>query len=324
MAQMLAQVLVSPGRLELQSIPKPDCGDDEVLVKIRSAALCNGSDPLIFDGKEGYPTPLVFGHEPFGHIETCGKNVQDYEEGDRVTWWFSLGAFAEYAVVNPRQVGMAKVSERLSPREAPILELVAAAARAVSAASVSKGDRVLVLGLGPSGLVMSQWLKALGAEAVVGWDLYPMRRDKGADLGCDLVDTPLDPDAAARIVREVGEIDAVMDAMGDDLSPLEDTLDKAIGTLTQGGRLVTYGHPPRGRRFNPFLFQRKGASLTGAQTTMEQVTQLIYEAQRMIEEGQLDIASLVSDEVSLQDVPRALMLLRAEPNRFLKIIVNVS
>ncbi len=321
---MLAQVLVSPGKLELQSIPKPGCGDDEVLVKMRSAALCNGSDPQIFDGKEGYPTPLVFGHEPFGHIEACGKHVQEYREGEAVTWWFSLGAFAEYAVVNPSNVGMAKVSDWLSPREAPILELVAAAGRAVSTASVSKGDRVLVLGLGPSGLVMSQWLKALGAEAVVGWDLYPMRRDMGAKLGCDLVDTSLNPDAATRVLSAVGEIDIVMDAMGDDVSPQEDTLDKAIATLRQGGRLVTYGHPPSGRRFNPFLFQRKGASLTCAQTTMEQVTQMIYEAQRMIGDGTLDIASLVSEEVSLQDVPRALAQLRSDPNRFLKVIVNVS
>ena len=43
----------------------------------------------------------------------------------------------------------------------------------------------MILGLGPSGLIMSQLAKIHGASKVIGWDLYPMRREKGLSLGCD-------------------------------------------------------------------------------------------------------------------------------------------
>ena len=61
--EMKAWVLRDWNRLEFCKVPIPTIEPDQVLLKIESACLCNGSDPGIYHGHEAYFPPLVFGHE---------------------------------------------------------------------------------------------------------------------------------------------------------------------------------------------------------------------------------------------------------------------
>lgn len=321
---MWAQVLTAPKRLEYMQIAIPRHSPREVLVKLSTAAICNGSDPTIFDGLEAYPTPLVFGHEPFGKIVACGDEVEGFAVGERLSWWFTLGAFAEYVAFDPTKAIVIRVPETIPAEEAPLLELVTASIRAVRPADVNASSGVLILGLGPSGLIMSQRAKILGASRVVGWDLYPMRREKGLRLGCDAVFDPRDGELIERTRGCIGEADVIIDAMGNDALPGEPTLDYALQILKKGGKVVSYGHPTGGRKFSPFLLQGKGAVICPPEQDPRKIQQLMQGCLDDVVKGRLKLGPLVSEVIPLSQVEQGLAKVRDHPEQYLKIIILVE
>ena len=324
MNKMWAQVLTSPGQLEYKKIDIPDYNEDQILVKLKTAAICNGSDPDLLHDTEIYSPPYVFGHEPLGKVEACGKEVKNFQVGDRVSWWFSQGAFAEYVVVNPAEVAIVKVPDVISDTEGPLLELMTASYRAVKESDVYSETRVLIIGLGPSGLIMSQRAKALGAKEVIGWDLYSLRREKGSELGCDYVFDPRDEKIVEKTKKINSNIDLIIDAMGNDRLPDEPTLDMAIQLLKNNGKIISYGHPSQGRRFNPSYFQRKAASMESPVQQMDMIQKLIETGVQDVMEGKVNLNSLVSKEIKLNEVSKGLKLVSQKPDKYLKLIVNID
>src|SRR5512136_2654940 len=87
MDTMKAFVAVDKGKYEIRQVPVPVIGDDDILIKLKTAAIC-GSDVHIYDGSMdplcGYP--VIMGHENAGVIARVGKNVSGrWNVGDRVT-----------------------------------------------------------------------------------------------------------------------------------------------------------------------------------------------------------------------------------------------
>jgi L-iditol 2-dehydrogenase len=321
---MKAQLLTNIECLEYKDIPIPEFKSDEILVRIITAAICNGSDPNILKGDIPMQLPCVFGHEPFGEIIACGDEVKELKVGDRISWWCSLGAFGEYAIVNPSKVAVARPPQWVEAKEAPILELVCASARAVKAASVSTSSRVLIIGLGPSGLIMSQLFKAQGVSKVVGWDLYPMRREKGIELGCaEVFDSAL-VNVGTLTGNAIGEVDIIIDAMGDDILPGEPTLDRAIKLLAPGGKVVSYGHPSRGRKFNPYELQSRNAVICGPEQHISEIQKLMDKCMEFLASGKINLKSLVSAELPLEEVEKGLRMVIDHPDKYLKIIINIG
>jgi propanol-preferring alcohol dehydrogenase len=82
---MQAMVLDESGRpLELRTIPRPQPGADELLVKIAACAVCR-TDLHVIDGELPDPNlPIIPGHEIVGRVEACGINVSDFSIGQRI------------------------------------------------------------------------------------------------------------------------------------------------------------------------------------------------------------------------------------------------
>lgn len=321
---MKAQVLVRPGVLELKEIPVPQISDDEVLIKVRKSSICNGSDPAILSGESDYPMPVVFGHEALGQIVECGSNVMRFKVGDRVSWWFTMGAFAQYAAVNPSTVAMVKVPDFIGEDEGPIIELLGASSRAIEAAGIETGNRVLIVGLGPSGLIMSQWAKNIGASRVYGWDLHSMRRTLGLKLGCDEAFDNSSKDIVDTCFSKIGEVDVIIDAFGSDLLVNAPTLDNALRLLKKGGRIVSYGHPRGRRTIDTFLFQRKRAVMCCPENDISKIRDYLNKGISYIREGKLDIKPLVTGNITLEEVEEGIKKVVTQPDKFLKIIVDIE
>jgi len=93
-------------KLVIKDIPVPETGDDEVLVKVRAAAV-NPLEMLIGTGSvklvQDYSMPVTMGNELSGIVESVGKNVKGFKAGDKVYSRLPLdriGAFAEYVAVD--------------------------------------------------------------------------------------------------------------------------------------------------------------------------------------------------------------------------------
>jgi L-iditol 2-dehydrogenase len=320
---MKAQMLAAPGRLEYMDIPVPQCKDNEVLIKINRACICNGSDPSIYQGNHWNNYPVVFGHEASGEIISCGIDVKNYNTGDRVSWWFTMGAFAEYICVCPAAVAMVKLPDFIDEDDCPIFELVGASVRAVETAEMKKGAQVLIIGLGPSGLIMSQWARNLGASRVVGWDLYGLRRETGRKLGCTQVFDSRQDNIVESTRTAVGEVDVIIDAYGND--ELEDmgTLTRGIGVLKQGGKIISYGHPVKGRMLDNYSLQSKGITIQGPVNDLTLIRKYYDKAVQYYREGSLNIKPMITGRVSLTEVEKGLDMVTKYPDKNIKILVEI-
>jgi len=126
---LLANIIIKPGKIELQDIKTPSSSHGEILVKIKAALTC-GTDLKAFRrGHPMIPMPGIFGHEFSGIVADVGKGVKGFKEGDEIMAVHSapclecryckkklynlcekimdikvLGAFAEYILLPPHIV----------------------------------------------------------------------------------------------------------------------------------------------------------------------------------------------------------------------------
>jgi L-iditol 2-dehydrogenase len=196
--------------IEERSVPRP--GPAEVVVRVRSVGVC-GSDTHYYDhGRIGsfvVEEPLVLGHEASGEVTELGSDVTRLSIGQRVSVepgvpdltceqclagrynlcpdmrFFATppidGAFAEYVVVH--EAFAHPVPEIISDDAAALLEPLSVGIWACKKARVSAGDRVLITGAGPIGLVSVQAALAFGATEVIVSDVNPARLALAKDLG---------------------------------------------------------------------------------------------------------------------------------------------
>lgn len=195
-ASMSVSVLDGPGKLRQEDRPVPVPGPGEVLVRIASVGVCGSDTHYFHEGRIGsfvVEAPLVLGHEASGRIEAAGDGVDPSLVGQRVSLepgipqpyskqtlaghynldpdvrFFATppvdGAFAEY-VVHPAAFAH-PVPDGLSDDSAALLEPLSVALAARAAGEVQLGDRVLVAGAGPIGLLVSAVCSLAGAEVTV-------------------------------------------------------------------------------------------------------------------------------------------------------------
>jgi len=266
---MKALVLTQYDHLELQDVPEPTIGPDEVLICVRACGIC-GSDVHGMDGSTGRRRPpIIMGHEAAGVIARVGAEVQGWAVGDRVTFdstvfcrhcWFCTrgqvnlcdnrrvlgvscqeyrchGAFAEFVAV-PQQI-LVRVPDAVSFQQAAMTEPVSIAVHAVRRTRITPEDTAVVIGTGMIGLLVVQALRAAGCGRVLAVDLDPRRLDLACQLGAkealraDVVDVPQEV-----LRRTEGRgADVAMEVVG-----MSATLQTAIACLRKGGQLTLVGN----------------------------------------------------------------------------------
>lgn len=228
------------GREELiyEDAAIPEVGADEVLVKVKSAAV----NPVDWKIREGYlaemipfSMPFVPGWDFSGEIASVGSEAGSWKEGDAVYSRPDIarnGTYAEYIVVKGSEI--AAKPKTLSWNEAAAVPLAALTAWQClyDAANLKEGDRVLIhAGSGGVGIVAIQLAKLRGAY------VYTTCSGKNAEfvksLGADEV-----IDYTKEDFSELRDLDVVLDAIGGEV------LEKSFQTLKKGGKLVSVVSQP--------------------------------------------------------------------------------
>lgn len=255
---MSVSVLDGPGKLRVEERPVPLPGPGEVLVRIASVGVC-GSDTHYFrEGRIGpyvVESPLVLGHEASGRIEATGDGVDPGLIGTRVSLepgipqpysaqtlaghynldpdvrFFATppvdGVFSEYAV-HPAAFSH-PVPDSVSDDAAALLEPLSVALAARAAGQVVLGDKVLVAGAGPVGLLVSAVCALAGAEVTVT-DVRPERLEAAARYGASRTFT------AAQAPEPEPEYRVFIDATGAERAVLG-----GLERLAPRGRCVLVG-----------------------------------------------------------------------------------
>ena len=246
--------------LDIREIPTPVPEEDEVLVKIMTAAV-NPLDNMIIRGEVKlivpYAMPLVMGNEFAGVVEKNGKNAARFKPGDRVYGRMPLkkiGAFAEYAAV--KETALAVIPEYLSFEEAATVPLTALTAmQAFEVMDVHAGESVFISGgTGSLGAMAIPVAKSLGLHVYTNGsgDNEERVRKLGAEKFIDY--------RKENYTDVLSGVDHVLDTLGDRELPNE------FKVLKEGGNLVSLRGMPNGRfarrsgmpLFKRLLFQAAG------------------------------------------------------------------
>lgn len=263
----LAKIERESGEVGLIDVDPPRPASDEVLIEVDHAGLC-GSDAGIYEFKPAFERmdlPTIMGHEYTGRVVDVGESVTGFVPGDRVverpvrgcgechqcqvgmenicqevelTGIDSDGAYAGVTVAPAESVQ--SVPDDVDPRHAALAEPTAVCTRAVIENSrVGAGDRVLVAGPGPIGLLTAQVARAQGGDVVVagiGSDTA-YRLPLAEELGFPAVNID-DTDLGEYREEFTGGIgyDVVFDTTGHPSG-----LSMAIEEVRKGGQIVLVG-----------------------------------------------------------------------------------
>jgi L-iditol 2-dehydrogenase len=233
-------------KLEIEPMPEPEIGPDDVLIRVRACGIC-GSDVHGLDGSTGRRIPpLVMGHEAAGEVAAVGANVGDLHAGDRVTFDSTIycghcfycargevnlcdnrqvmgvspgpyrrhGAFAEFVAV-PRRI-VYRLPDALSYEHAAMIEAVSVAMHAVNLTPVHLGDTAVVIGSGMIGVLTIQALRASGCARVIAIDPDEGRLALARQVGAtETMTTPaaLDADLAIECVGNQAAVRAAISAV---------------------------------------------------------------------------------------------------------------
>lgn len=266
---MKAMLLSQYKHLEVVDMPKPEVGDNDLLVEVRACGIC-GSDIHGWDGSTGRRIPpLVMGHEAAGVVEAVGAEVADFKVGDRVTFDSTVscgrcpacrqgrinlcqnrqvlgvscnefrrnGAFAEYVVV-PQNISY-HLPDELPFEHAALIEAVSIAVHAANRTPVKLGDTAVVVGSGMIGLLVIQAVRLAGAATVIAVDIDDAKLKIAQSLGADYAINGKTADVAKEIaaLTRDGGADVGLEVVG-----ATQTIQTTIDSVKRGGAITLVGN----------------------------------------------------------------------------------
>lgn len=239
---MRAVVIVSENggsSLQLQTVPEPDFGPNDLLVNIHAAAV-NRADlrraTTHFAGSEGGPAIAIGGLEMAGEVAAVGNAVTGFSVGDRVMAMVGR-AWAEQAAVDHRLALPVPLPFSWMEAGATPISFITAHDALVSAAGLEPGETVLVRGASSAaGLAAVQVARALGAARVLATTNSAAKLQTLAELGAEPLDSSVGMLAPAIADMTDGRgVDIVIDIVG--AGVVQDNIDSAAVT----GRIVCLG-----------------------------------------------------------------------------------
>ena len=318
---MKAVRMVEPGKaLELQHIPIPSAGDEDVLVRVRAAGICH-SDAHYRAGRSGMGTlPITLGHEVAGEVEWVGAKVMNVKAGDRVCLHYNIscgncyycktgkeqfcttvqmighhidGGYAEYIAMPARNA--IPLPEEISFEEGATLMCASATAlHALRRGRVKEGETVAVFGVGGLGLSAVQLAKALGAVEVYAVDIKQDKLELASEYGAIPVDASRS-DAMTEIRKSTqGKgVDVALEMIG-----LPITMKQTIESLGVLGRAVIVGLSHAPLEVHPYhtLIGYEAEVIGSNDHLLQELPLLIDMARRKV----LDTSRVVSQRIPLE------------------------
>jgi len=218
-ATMTAVFLPGDSTVEMRTVPVPEPGHGEVLLRVKASTICGSDIRCIYHehlgkGTEGYQG-FIAGHEPSGQIVVAGPDCRRFKVGDRVIvyhisgcgvcndcrrgymisctspefrrayGWQRDGGMADYMLAEEKDL-IALPDELSYADGAQVACGFGTVYEGLEKIGISGNDAVLVTGLGPVGLATAALCRKLGASKIIGIDVLEERMKLARDLGlCD-------------------------------------------------------------------------------------------------------------------------------------------
>jgi NADPH2:quinone reductase len=226
-----------PEVLQLEDIDTPTPGPGQILLRHEAIGI-NFIETYQRTGLYPVKLPAIPGGEAAGVVEAVGDGVTRFKVGDRAASASAGGAYAEKSLVHETRA--VAIPEAITAQVAAAILLKGMTTEAFirRAYPVKAGQQVLVhAAVGGVGQIMTQWLKAIGAEviATVG---SPEKAAKARSLGADHVILYREQDVAAEVKKITGGkgVPVAYDSVG------KDTFEGTLASLARRGLFVSFGN----------------------------------------------------------------------------------
>lgn len=312
-----------------ENAPVPEIGPDQVLVRVAACTVCNRSDLVYYHylGLREHCANGCFGHEIAGTVHAVGDRVTRVVPGQRVFVRTPLtSGFAEFAAA--REVCVGALPDEIPFAQGAILQTLPLAVHATR--GVRLGDRVVILGQGPIGLMALQVARLRGAAEIVTADLDPWRLKHSAAFGADrTVTVPATPQSVehdpavpyplglARTLPELGEgFDVAVDAVG-----TPGTARACVDLVRQNGLVVLLGthHVDTHVTFDLVQWEKKGLRVhSSAEPTDEARIAALRVAERLAaaRPEHLHLDALLTAAYPLEELPLVMERLSHNPTLY--------
>lgn len=349
-ATMRAAVYRGVNDVRVETVPVPEIGAGEVLVKIHTCGICGTDLKKIHSGS--HDAPRVFGHEMAGTIVRVGEGVTGFAVGDRVMAYHHIpcgecyycrkqtfaqcevykkvgctagfapsgGGFAEHIRVMDWIVrrGLVKIPDGIPFEQAAFLEPVNTCYKAVRLLGLKPDETVLVIGQGPIGILLATLARQTGATVLTS-DLYAERHAVAAKFGLrHPLDARGDVVAAAKAATEGRGADVALLAVGGN-----GLIKVAMDAIRPGGRVVLFAQTQHGEApFDPAAVCMDEKTLMGSYSAsvaiQDEVTRMVFDGYK----SGFDLTNLISHRFSLEDAVAAIDLASNPQADSLKIVIQ--
>jgi L-iditol 2-dehydrogenase len=350
-ATMRAAVYRGVNQIRVETVPVPEIGPGELLVKIATCGICGTDLKKIHTGS--HSAPRIFGHEMAGTIVKVGPRVTQFALGDRVmvhhhvpcgecyycrkqtfaqcpvykkvgaTAGFepSGGGFAEYIRVMDWIVarGVVRIPDGVPFEQASFIEPVNTVLKGIKLLNLAADETVLVIGQGPIGLMLAALARRTGARVLTS-DYYPERHAIAAKFG-------LHEPILAETENVIDRVRAATDDRGADVVILAVSVDALIQTamdaVRPGGKVMLFAQTQHGKaNFDPAAVCMDEKTLLGSYSAsaaiLNEVTDLVLGGYR----SGFDLTQLISHRFSLEQAAQAIEVASHPTAASMKIMIE--
>jgi len=215
------------------------------------------------------------------------------------------GAFAEYVLIHDKAIqqgNLVPMADTVSFEEAALAEPLSCCYNAWRSVDTRPGEAVLIVGLGPMGILHIQLQKLAGAGTVMAADISESRLGRAETYGADLLVNSAEEDLEEAVLRYTGGIgaDVVITAV-----PVPAVQQQSVRLAARQGRINLFGGLPKGRelvQIDTNLIHYRGIVLTGTTgASLEDYERSL----RLIEQRKIDVASLITGRYPLGEIRAA-------------------
>jgi 2-desacetyl-2-hydroxyethyl bacteriochlorophyllide A dehydrogenase len=325
--------------VELRASSTPAPGPGEVRIQALFSGISHGSEMMVYRGevpsglsldatlptlKGSFGFPVKYGYASVGRVVDIGNDVNGLAEQDLV---FAFNPH-ETCYTIPATVAI-RLPRELDPRIGIFTANVETALNALLDATPRLGERVVVIGQGIVGLLITQLVRRAGASLVITSDLYERRRQLSRSAGADVA---LDPSAES-IAERVSELtggtgaDVVIEASGEPRA-----LNDAIGSAAHEGRVVVvswYGSKRAelalGGDFHRKRLMLKSSQVSNLDPSLSPRWTILRRRELALRYlGELLFNELVSHVLPFDRAAEAYRLIDEQPDEVIQVVLDYS
>jgi L-iditol 2-dehydrogenase len=346
---MLAAVYRGTNDVRLETVPVPQIGPGELLVRVHTCGICGTDLKKIATGS--HSAPRIFGHETSGVVVGVGEGVDSFTPGDRVMMFHHIpcgkcyycrhktfaqcetykkvgctaafepsgGGFAEYVRVMDWIVrtGTVRIPDGVSFEQACFVEPVNTCLKGIESLRLCEGETVLVIGQGPIGIILGTLAQRAGARVITS-DLYPQRLTISKTtfgLGNSIDASHADTLEAVREQTEGRGADAAILAVGGN-----SLIRTGMDSVRPGGRLLLFAQTVHGEAvIDPGAVCIEEKTLLGSYSAS---IELQEESVRFVMNREMDLEKLISHRFALSDSVEALNLAAHPQPNSMKVVIQ--